>query len=821
MSFDFYRRRQREVLAILVLVAIFSFIVVPSMQMYMGDANNAATQGPVIVSWRGGQLRRYDLVRMVQSKGQTVNFLAQLANEVIKRGGMPNVPGFRYDFQNNQIQSLGISGFVSELAVARTHILNEKAKQLGIVFDDIAIDTFIIDFVNGKLSRKELDEIMDKVSGGELTDFRLYQTLKLELAAQVMESTALAGMNASGRPIMSPGQAWQYFERLNRQVRLEGFPILVSDYLPKIAEQPSEAEITELYEKYKEQFSSPTSAEPGFRKRYQTNLDVIEITSEPYIVAEVAKLAPDQVRAEYDRRVSLGQYRRPAASPPAAATPPAETPPTETPPTETPPAETPPTATPPTETPPAPAETPTTPPPAETTPPAAPAETPATPAEKPTEPPAGEPKKEGDGSQAQLSSGAADSDPGNTVRFVSFQETTPAAQTPAAETPAPANPAPAQTPPATEPPAAEPPAAEPPAAEPPGTQPPPVEAPPGLDAPTATPPTTSPSTPQPPAAPAEEIIPFEEVKDEISRSMVLPIAREKMEAAVASIQKPMLQYFTEYGSYKVAMEMDASVAKEPTRPDIKKLAEAAGLPYSQTGMVDIAALIRSPLGRSRSTSGETFAERVFTDDLGLFQPFRTSDFDFTAGKISEFLVWKLETKKPYIPELAEVRDEVVAAWKKQKAEKLAEADAAELAKKLAAGTGDDVWKSVVKEEQLPLVVKPTLFTWMTGANQFSPFLSEVEGVDTAGPEFMQKVFATTAGQSGVAPNGPRTIFYVYRVVEFLPEAAELEKRFSTDTIQGSARTLAFNDAQEMFSSWYGELEKELEVKWAASDEELD
>jgi hypothetical protein len=163
----------------------------------------------------------------------------------------------------------------------------------------------------------------------------------------------------------------------------------------------------------------------------------------------------------------------------------------------------------------------------------------------------------------------------------------------------------------------------------------------------------------------------------------------------------------------------------------------------------------------------------------------------------------------------------VAAWKKQKAEKLAEAAAAELAKKLQTATGEDAWKSVVKEEQLPLVFKPTLFTWMSGANQFNPFLSEVEGVDTAGPEFMQKVFSTTAGQSGVAPNGPRTIYYVYRVLEFLPEATELEKRFSTDTVQGAARSLAFNDAQEMFASWYSEVEKELDVKWVASDAELD
>ncbi|MBN8605212.1 MAG: hypothetical protein J0M26_29720, partial [Planctomycetes bacterium] len=164
MSFDFYRRRQREVLAILVLVAIFSFIVVPSMQLYMGDSQSTANEGPVVVSWRGGQLRQLELVRLAQAKGQTINFLAQVGNEVIKRNGMPNVPGFRYDFQNNQIQSLGISGFNNELSVARTKILFEKARAMGVVFDDVAIDTFVSDFVNNKLSKKELSEIMDKVS---------------------------------------------------------------------------------------------------------------------------------------------------------------------------------------------------------------------------------------------------------------------------------------------------------------------------------------------------------------------------------------------------------------------------------------------------------------------------------------------------------------------------------------------------------------------------------------------------------------------------------------------------------------------------------
>ena len=325
----------------------------------------------------------------------------------------------------------------------------------------------------------------------------------------------------------------------------------------------------------------------------------------------------------------------------------------------------------------------------------------------------------------------------------------------------------------------------------------------------------------PPAAPAEEIIPFEEVKDEIARSMVVPLARQKMEEAYTKLQRAMTQYFTEYGAYDVALKMDPKIAKKPTRPDIKKLAEEVGLPYRQTGMVTIVDLFDTPLGRSGTLSGESFAQRVFSNDLQLFQPYRTMNFTDLSKGLSEFLVWKIEAKEPYTPALADVREEVVKAWKKQKAEKLAEAAALEISKKLQAASGEDAWKSVLKEEQLSLVFKPTLFTWMSGASQFNPFVSDVEGVDTAGPEFMQKIFATAAGQAGVAANQPRNVFYAYRVLEFLPESTELEKRFAADTIQGGPRTLAFSEAQEMFAAWYGEVEKELEVKWIASDAELE
>ncbi len=302
--------------------------------------------------------------------------------------------------------------------------------------------------------------------------------------------------------------------------------------------------------------------------------------------------------------------------------------------------------------------------------------------------------------------------------------------------------------------------------------------------------------------------------------MVLNDARTAMQAAVALVEQPMQKYYSDYLVWQTAQEMKDTSAKEPTRPDVKQLAEGAGLPYRTTGMIDILQVIRTPLGRSRTQTGEGFAERAFSDSLQLFQPVRTLDFDFTAAKISEFLIWKTEAKKSYVPELSEVRDEVVAVWKKEKAEKLAEAAANDIANKLKASTDADAWKAALEEQQLPLVIKPSLFTWMTGAAQMNPFLSEVEGIDTAGPEFMQKVFSTPAGEVGAAANAPKTIYYAFKAIEFLPEKAELEKRFSEDTIRGSYRALAFDDARDTFVAWYTEIEKELDVQWVTPEDQL-
>ncbi len=83
---------------------------------------------------------------------------------------------------------------------------------------------------------------------------------------------------------------------------------------------------------------------------------------------------------------------------------------------------------------------------------------------------------------------------------------------------------------------------------------------------------------------------------------------------------------------------------------------------------------------------------------------------------------------------------------------------------------------------------------------------------------MQRVFATSVGQATVAPNAGLNTYYVVRVLELTPSADELRQNFEAS--RGRARQLAFPERERMFSDWYQNIERTLNVQWMASDDML-
>ncbi|MGN6543446.1 MAG: hypothetical protein ACTHK7_00230, partial [Aureliella sp.] len=710
--------------------------------------------------------------------------------------------------------------------------------------------------------------------------------LGLELSAVVMERIALAGVNYEGAPLVTPGTLWENYLKLNQSARIEAYPVLAGDFVKQVKDAPSDAEIRQLYDAGAANFPSPNSPQPGFRRRYQANVEYVSGSWNKLLEVEKAKIGEEALRAEYDRLVGLGGLQVPVESPqPGKEAAPGETKPGDAKPNE---------------------EKPSEEKPSEQKPDEAKSSE-GKQAEQPTDgqPPA--PKAEGDKAEGDKAEGdkaqqdkseskkedeaksggdqpandASDKDQADLksqsravgrdgqIRLVAFQqegddeksdgeksddeksdkksdkksEDKKSDDKQSDEKPADAQssdaPPPVENPPspenlnasaATKPAAdsakspapaakdgeakaeeAKPEEAKPEEAKPSEAQPDAAQAAAGAAAPAAAGAGNTPMRTQT----------FEEARDSLARTLAMSVVRDQLQAKLQKIESAMNAYRTKKQMERLNAEAGRKSAGEPAKIDLKKLAEEEGLTYGSTGMIDGFRLASTPIGRSM-IGNQALANTVMTPEVELFTPVRSMFIEMenpTEPDFQEFVSWKIDAVPAYTPELNDIRDEVIEAWKTQRARVLAEEEARKLADKLKSA-GDEPWKSVLDAQKQTLVVNPPPFTWMSPPREMfaAAQISFVQGLDTVGQDFMQRVFATRPGQVTVAPNQGLNTYYVVRVLELTPTADQLRQNFEIS--RGRARQLAFPERERMFADWYDTIERKLNVQWMAAPETL-
>ena len=839
--FATFRKNRTYWMAGLVLLAIMAFVVAPAIDFMQGAMRNDRGGSQVIVRWDGGRITAGELERIRQQHFKFVQFLSKLANEVLAAGGQPQVPEFAYSAEMKRILDLGVSAQSDNMSVIETRLLADLAKTNGIEFDDDAADEFLVAYCDARVSPTRLAAILRETGDGQLSEFDLREMIKLELAAMVARQMSLRGWSNEFRPnvqqvvrmTQTPGDLWSDFLKLNQTAKVEAFPILVSDFTKQVTGEPTEAEILAIYDQGKNMIASPVYPEPGFMREYKANFEYVEGNFSQRVEAEKSKVTEEKIKEEYDRLVSLGQLKfdpeleklkapktDAAAEKPAETTPPATTPETPAPAAPAgdipaPAATTPATETPATQTPAT--ETPATPAPAV---PAAETPAPTTPAPTtPEQPAAPEPK-----SQSSVTSSAK-------VRLVSTQDETKAAtETPAAPvTPAPETPA-ATTPAVTEPAVTAPAATQDAAALPPVVvQPGAPGAAPGTEP--ATPGTEPAATPGTDAAAKPELRTktLEEAREEIVQSLAQAAVIDSLQKELTAANEQMLKYGSSYREQAALLREGMQPQTKATRPDLRKVTDV-GLKHGETGMIDRSKLFTTELGKSTMSAQDqqmgripmpnyamtpaypvfTPAQSMYLDQMALLEQ-RTPDF-------RQYIFWKVDEQQAYVPELAEVRNDVIAYWKTQKARKLAADEAEKIAKKIV--EGEQPWKDAITVAQQSLLVTTDPFTWLSGFGE-TPRISNIPSLDTVGDEFMKKVFATSVGKSASAPNNGQNIYYVFRVTEMSPPITELQERFVNDPNKSAARRVAMATGRDIYSGLYETIVQRLNVQWEISPSELE
>jgi hypothetical protein len=313
---------------------------------------------------------------------------------------------------------------------------------------------------------------------------------------------------------------------------------------------------------------------------------------------------------------------------------------------------------------------------------------------------------------------------------------------------------------------------------------------------------------KPAETPAPKLRPFEDVRDEVARSLALPPAREKLDRAITEVDKVMRSYF----NAKAIAGNDP--AKQPARPDLKKLAEGVGMTHSETGLRDARQVQDLPIARSFGLGsgmqrGNGFLQTMYIDQPPAFSPLRTVDDQAGAS----FVSWKTEEKAASIPTLAEATDEVIAAIRFAEARKLAKAYAEKMAAEF--NKSDKPVAELVTENQKPLLFeKLGPFSWMNSFGfGMQAFIGNVPQLDNVGEDFMRAVFTGEPNRWGVAPNMSESVYYAVRPTEFSPSTEELHSRFTQLIQRLQASSLAVEEVVKIRDGYYEALDKKTGFKW--------
>ena len=870
-------------MAVLVLVAMFAFIVLGTVGSQFGGGGGDQRSDEVIGTWKHGKIKESDLAARMADRAVVNGFLQGVNNLVRENNVQPR--HFEPLFGND------------EREVAAALLFSKKAEELGITYSDEAVNDFIAsitsDGKNVGLSQSQIRNLIGSFNyqGRRITEGRLFNALRTELAARQVEK--MFGLDHAIDMAASPAQRWEYFQRLNRRVMAQVVPVKVSDFLDQVPE-PTEQQLVAFYEANKERESSPYLPEVGFKQPQRVAFEYLKFDRTKFIEAAKEQVTEEDIRKRFesnkehyrgiaDSEMSTDVMRlQDMLGPPPTITPGAREPDAK--------------------------ESDSLPQDPDIKPEPSPEEKKSddkktddgaaakkeAPAEKKTEKPPGDkpvdapkekptadkPAAENRGPGGGADGPAADGpnvdgadDPKKTPELnpatdspAKPPESKPKTQASADKKEPSADPAALKDakPAATDSPSAKEPPKEPPAEEPVAKDKEPEK------------PKPKPQPPEPPISDAE-VLAHPKVREDIIDRLAQDKAENEIHTRLRAIQ-PKLEEFSETKFREWRHKNPSAPLSDAPKFDLAALAdEEKGITYHSTGLVSAheaahdLEIFKTAVDRQyRQTDGEwqptpntgtTFYDAAFGEKPA-YAPHRAEEL----GRINSnwYLYWRTSQQAAYVPALdgtvrgvkgpdgkardVAVREMVRQGWKAANtdgptsARKLAIARAETMAKDINAEnkTLKEKYGAAAAASDKPLEVLdvgPFSFlerTTLPGdgfALKRRPEPPRLEQIEDEGDEFFKSVFALPSGQAGVAKNYPETIAYVVQVFdEPRSKLDDLRDEFTRTQYvsftyphpefgQQGDSAASTTDYVRLQRKWIEQLEKEYDVVWSRSLEQ--
>jgi hypothetical protein len=767
--FAIFRKNQKAMYALLAILCMVGFSIGGAVDLFSNQSRSGAD--PVVATAYGKSIRASELQQLLRRRRITIGFFAEA------KAAEFNIPQMS-QFLTPQFE--GMLGPATKEAVVNTWILDERARQMGMVLSDAAVNNFLRRLTDNKVNSSVFADIARRL---DVPQPQLFDALRAELMAMQLRNMAL------GHLATTPAQRWDYYRRQKQRATVEVAALPVEDLIGDVPDAMDE-ELQAFFDEHKEQEPDPESPTPGFKVPQKADFQVViarfnDFYDEKAVTDEEIKKHYDEFK---DTRYLWEQFDTDEADEPETSPETEKT-------TDDP--------------------EPTDEKPnedqgdgsrADDKPDAKPAD--AKPAEK-NDKPAG--KADGK-SQSSLfwrrellsivghpSAVVA----GLLAADVESDEKEPAGadeKTSDDSVKAGGKNEPVAGDEATE-------SAEKTAGE---------KGEGGKTAEKKTKPAKRPALP--PQITDEFILhrdirqgahpkhaPFWKVEDIIRRELAREMANKKMQGAIDVLRSKMRTFARNMGPDETEQKM----------PGLDKLAAAQGLTEVDTGLLTARELREKfPDLAEAKGDGPAFVMIAF-GGMAKFQSTTVQDIEG-----NRYLVWKVEEKDAYVPDFADVRSKVLRVWKLVKARDLALKKAKELADE-ANKAGKPLKEALAGREGLTVKQTPA-FSWLTRGsanvdNRTPLRISEVDGVDFAGPNFMREVFNLRVGTSGVAMNEPQTTAYVVRLVSLEPTPERLRNTFMADDYS-LYDEVARDDIVEVQRAWMKGIEAEAKLTWKDNEQ---
>jgi hypothetical protein len=304
---NFLRKYQKTILAIMGVVCMITFVVGPYLlDMVSGSASGGSGGDPVVVTWKGGRVTESRLSGMQVAHTVAVKFMYDVIATAVERGGQPIVNGEPVTKESiRMLQNPGIPGQQGEYATIQTMLLAERARELGIHVDQDSVRRYLYELAP-EVPESEWQAIASRSFTGDvkMSLGQILDQIAYDLRAQHATRLSQAGLFA-----VTPGQMWDYHNRLNRRFTIEAYPVDVVSLKKQVTGTPTDAELLAIYEKGKRFYPDPALAEPGFRRPHRIAFEYLKVDFKPFLDEAKKQITDEQVAKQYELDVAQGKHK--------------------------------------------------------------------------------------------------------------------------------------------------------------------------------------------------------------------------------------------------------------------------------------------------------------------------------------------------------------------------------------------------------------------------------------------------------------------------------------------------------------------------------